>query len=187
MIEPSEARRHVLDRCRRLRPRRVPLADATGLVLAEDVVAAEDVPPFANTAVDGYAVRAADVAGAPVELPRRRRGRRRRVPARVTVGAGEAIRIMTGAPMPAGADAVVMVEDTERARRRRACPRPPRRRRGRRGARASATTSRAGTRCSRPATVVTPAVAGVLASINVREPLGRVAGRAWRCCRPATS
>ena len=77
------------------------------------VVAAEDVPPFANSAVDGYAVRAVDTVATPVRL---------RVVGEVAagwstdrvVGAGEAIRIMTGAPMPAGADASVMVEDTER-------------------------------------------------------------------------
>ena len=86
---------------------------ATGLVLAESVVAAEDVPPFANSAVDGYAVVASSVATVPVELP---------VVGEVAAGAytdrvlqpGEAIRIMTGAPLPHGCDAIVMVEDTER-------------------------------------------------------------------------
>jgi len=84
-----------------------------GMVLAKDVAAAEDVPPFANTAVDGYAVRAADTAGAPVELL---------VIGELAAGAapvhqvleGTAIRIMTGAPVPPGADAVVMVEQTDR-------------------------------------------------------------------------
>lgn len=85
---------------------------AAGLVLADDVVATENVPPFANTAVDGFAVRAADVASVPVEL---------RVIGTLAagdgtqwnVGEGEALRIMTGAPMPTGADGVVMVEDCE--------------------------------------------------------------------------
>ena len=84
-----------------------------GCVLAADVVATEPVPPFANTAMDGYALRAADVAAVPVILP---------VVAEVAAGhpaprplqAGEAMRIFTGAPMPEGADAVVMVERTER-------------------------------------------------------------------------
>ena len=78
-----------------------------------DVVAREPVPPFANTAMDGYAIRAADVAAVPVTLP---------VVAEVAAGhpaprtlqPGEAMRIFTGAPMPEGADAVVMVERTER-------------------------------------------------------------------------
>jgi molybdenum cofactor synthesis domain-containing protein len=95
----------------------VPLADAVGLVLATDIVTAEPVPPFANTAMDGYAVRAADTAGASAGAPVRlavvddlAAGRAPEIP----VGPGEAIRIMTGAPMPAGADAVVMVERTAR-------------------------------------------------------------------------
>lgn len=91
----------------------VPVGDALGLVLAADIVAGEAVPPFANTAMDGYAVRARDTATAPVRL---------RVvgdlaaghPPVVPVGPGEAIRIMTGAPMPDGANAIVMVERTER-------------------------------------------------------------------------
>jgi molybdenum cofactor synthesis domain-containing protein len=82
-------------------------------VLAQDVVASEPVPPFANTAVDGYALRAEDTASGSVEL---------RVIGEVAAGAvaqgavtpGTAIRIMTGAPIPEGCDAVVMVEDTER-------------------------------------------------------------------------
>lgn len=91
----------------------LPIADLDGFVLAEDVTAAEDVPPFPNTAVDGYAVRAVDVAQPPVELL---------VIGEIAAGAppshtvlpGTAVRIMTGAPMPPGADAVVMVEETER-------------------------------------------------------------------------
>jgi molybdenum cofactor synthesis domain-containing protein len=91
--------------------------EAAGLVLAEAVDAPFDVPPFANSAMDGYAVRAQDVAGAadatPVRLP---------VVAEVAAGhpaprpleAGEAMRNFTGAPMPDGADAVVVVERTER-------------------------------------------------------------------------
>ncbi|HEX4903375.1 MAG TPA: gephyrin-like molybdotransferase Glp [Acidimicrobiales bacterium] len=111
MLPLADARRHVLDRMPRPEPVRVPVAGALGLVLAEQVTATEAVPPFANTAMDGFAVRAADTAGAPVEL---------RIletiaaghPATVAVGPGEASRIFTGAPMPEGADAVVMVERT---------------------------------------------------------------------------
>src|SRR5712691_213547 len=92
----------------------VPLLDALGLVLAEDIAADRDVPPFRNSALDGYAVRGDDVASAPVEL---------RVVGEVaaggfpdrTVGPGEAMRIMTGAPIPEGADTVVRVEDTDNA------------------------------------------------------------------------
>jgi molybdopterin molybdotransferase len=100
-----------------VRTEKVALDDARGLVLAVDVVSGESVPPFANTAMDGYAVQAGDTASASPETPVRlavvgelAAGA---APSRA-VGAGEAIRIMTGAPMPDGADAVVMVERTER-------------------------------------------------------------------------
>ncbi|HKN55155.1 MAG TPA: gephyrin-like molybdotransferase Glp [Amycolatopsis sp.] len=90
----------------------IPLAEATGLVLAEDIQARVSLPPFDNSAMDGYAVRAADVASAPASLPVADD-----IPAgRVDVAPlapGTAQRIMTGAPVPPGADAVVMVEDTD--------------------------------------------------------------------------
>jgi molybdopterin molybdotransferase len=113
MISLDDAIAHVLAGCAPLAPARMATADAVGSVLAADVVATEPVPPFANTAMDGYALRAADVAAVPVTLP---------VVAEVAAGhpaprplqAGEAMRIFTGAPMPEGADAVVMVERTER-------------------------------------------------------------------------
>jgi len=117
VIPLEEALAHVLERVAPLAPRRFPLAVAAGLVLAEAVTSPEDVPPFANTAMDGYAVRAADTAGAapdaPVRLPvvgEVAAGH----PAARALDAGEAMRIFTGAPMPDGADAVVMVERTER-------------------------------------------------------------------------
>jgi molybdenum cofactor synthesis domain-containing protein len=108
---------YVLAGCDPLAPVPVAPAAALGLVLAGDVVAAEAVPPFANTAMDGYAVRAADTGGAapasPVRLPvvaEVAAGH----PAERPLGPGEAMRIFTGAPIPDGADAVVMVERTER-------------------------------------------------------------------------
>jgi molybdenum cofactor synthesis domain-containing protein len=113
MISEHEARAVVLGRCARLSVVTMAVSDAMGLVLAHSVVAGEDVPPFANSAVDGYAVRASDTADPPVDLQVVAE-----VPAGsatdVPVGTGEAVRIMTGAPMPTGADAAVMVEDTER-------------------------------------------------------------------------
>src|SRR2546430_4089751 len=92
----------------------VPLLDAPGLVLAEDVAADRDVPPFRNSAMDGYAVRGDDVASAPVELRVVGEVAAGGFPERA-VGPGEAMRIMTGAPMPDGADTVVRVEDTDNA------------------------------------------------------------------------
>jgi molybdopterin molybdotransferase len=114
VIALDEARRQVLAACAPLPPRPVPLLEAAGCVTAAPVVAGDDVPPFANTAMDGYAVRAADTAGAPVRLEVVATLAAGTAPAQ-PVGPGQAIRIMTGAPMPPGADAVVMVERTHAA------------------------------------------------------------------------
>ncbi|MEJ2746431.1 MAG: molybdopterin molybdotransferase MoeA [Anaerolineae bacterium] len=93
----------------------VPLLEALGRVLAEPVVARDSLPPFANSSMDGYALRAADLAGASAENPVALRVladiAAGSVPA-VTLTTGTAARIMTGAPIPPGADAVVPVEDT---------------------------------------------------------------------------
>ncbi len=113
MISLAEARAHVLERVETLPSRRFGLAEALGLVLAEPVSSSEPIPGFANTAMDGYAVRADDTAAAPVELD---------VVGTIgagddgslRVGSGQAARIMTGAPIPDGADAVVKVELTRR-------------------------------------------------------------------------
>jgi molybdopterin molybdotransferase len=169
VIHESEARGYVLERCLRLPVIGVALAEATGLVLAEAVVSAEDVPPFANSAVDGYAVRAADVATVPVELvvvDEVAAG----ASSAVVVGAGEAIRIMTGAPMPAGADASVMVEETERVDGG-ARVRIGRGVRSGDAVRGVGEDVRRGDTLFAAGTVITPAVAGVLASVNVRNPL----------------
>ena len=89
-----------------------PLLDALGLVLAEDTVADRDVPPFRNSAMDGYAVRGDDVQTVPATLRVVGQVAAGGTPERA-VGRGEAMRIMTGAPMPEGADTVVRVEDTD--------------------------------------------------------------------------
>ncbi len=111
LVPLAEAKAHVAARCARLPLVSLPAAEALGLVLAAPVVAGEDVPPFANTAMDGFAVQAADTADAPVTLTVVDTLTAGRAPTR-TVGPGEAVRIMTGAPIPEGADAVVMVERT---------------------------------------------------------------------------
>src|SRR6266508_3985944 len=113
LVPFDQARAAVLERLRPLPAREVPLGDALGCVLADDVTAAEDLPPFANSAMDGFAVRAADLAGAsdqePValEVTGEVFAGTARLP---TVQAGGAARIMTGGPLPPGADAVVPVE-----------------------------------------------------------------------------
>lgn len=112
MITLDEARAHVRSRLPVPRAQRVRSDEALGLVLRTDVVSRRQIPPFTNSAMDGFAVRHDDVATAGADL---------RVAGTVAAGtdptrelaAGEAMRIMTGAPMPPGADAVVMVEQTE--------------------------------------------------------------------------
>ena len=98
------------------RRERVPLSDANGRVLAGDAVATADVPPFPRAAMDGYAVRAADTAGASRDQPKTlvciEKVFTGQMPAK-HVGAGECTEIATGAPMPPGADAVIMVEETD--------------------------------------------------------------------------
>ena len=115
LIALEEARAFVLERCRPLDPVQVPLDQALGRVLATDAVATDAVPPFANTAMDGFAVRAADVVAATPDRPVRLRVVETILAGRAPLrwlGRGEAARIMTGAPVPDGADAVVMVEHT---------------------------------------------------------------------------
>lgn len=94
---------------------RVSLLDAGGRVLAESICADRDFPPFARVARDGFAVRAKDVREVPVRLRVGGEIRAGQSVDGITLGAGEAIEIMTGAPAPQGADAVIMVEYTSRS------------------------------------------------------------------------
>ncbi|AHY45535.1 molybdenum cofactor synthesis domain [Rubrobacter radiotolerans] len=110
LIEYAEARRLVLENLPGMPAVRLPLAEARGLALAEDLRARFDSPPFDNSAVDGYAVRARDTGeGVSLEVIDEAPAGR---PSERTVGEGEAVKIFTGGVVPAGADAVVMVEDT---------------------------------------------------------------------------
>ncbi len=115
MISVEEALERILGYVSVLEPEEKPTLDALGQVLAEDVTSDMDIPPLDNTAMDGYAVRAADTLGATPENPTRLR-----VVGELAAGylhegevaPGTAVRIMTGAPLPSGADAVVPFEDT---------------------------------------------------------------------------
>jgi len=114
-IEIEEARRLVLEHVSPLPSESVHLRASLGRVLAEDVASPEDVPAFDNSAMDGFAVRAADTRGARHDSPVTLRivdESRAGHPARTTLGAGQAIAISTGAVIPTGADAVVRVEET---------------------------------------------------------------------------
>jgi len=172
----EDAQAFVLDSCPPLSPVEASRGVALGRVLAEPVDAAEEVPPFDNSAVDGYAVRSSDVASVPVELVVVGEIAAGAAPSR-SVGPGEAIRIMTGAPMPPGADGVVMVEDSERVGDDRVLLR--------RSVPAGASIRRAGDdvrpgdRLFDVGTIITPTVEAVLASVNAHtvlvHPQARVA------------
>jgi molybdopterin molybdotransferase len=115
MLDHREALQRVLDSVAVSPARRVPLDEALGLIAAAEVICPGPMPPFDNSGMDGFAVRAADVADATAQAPVRLRvledlpaGR----VARCAVVPGTALRIMTGAPLPTGADAVVPVEGT---------------------------------------------------------------------------
>ncbi|HJQ00819.1 MAG TPA: gephyrin-like molybdotransferase Glp [Jatrophihabitans sp.] len=180
MIELADAQRQLLAACPPMQPAFLQVADAAGCVLAADVVAGGDVPPFDNTSVDGYAVRAVDVRAAaadePVELLVLGT-----VPAGTVadraVEPGQTWKVMTGAPAPAGADAVVMVEDSS------ASPAVPLGSAGDRvalyravspgaGLRKAGSDVRTGDRVLAAGTVLRPAHLGVLASVGVRQVLG---------------
>jgi molybdopterin molybdotransferase len=111
MISVNQAVRLVLQNAARLGTESVPVSDTIGRILAEDIVADSDLPPFDRAQMDGYAVWAADMANVPARL---------KVVGESAAGAGwhremktgEAVRIMTGAPVPSGADAVQQVELT---------------------------------------------------------------------------
>jgi len=109
LLTIDEARARVLAAVTALDADELPIADALGRVLAEDVVAAHDVPGFANSAMDGFAIR-----GGPAGRALRIAGESRAgTPSPVPVGDGEAVRISTGAALPDGADAILPAEDAD--------------------------------------------------------------------------
>lgn len=112
MLTVEEALDIIQNEVRPFEVESVPLAETLGLVLAEDVISDLDSPPFDKSLMDGYAVRSADVVDGTASLKVIEEITAGRVPTK-TVGTGEATRIMTGAPIPEGADAVVKVEETE--------------------------------------------------------------------------
>src|SRR5437764_583980 len=116
LISVEEARERIMSKIEPLAPLQLPLIEAYGCVAAQDVIAREDLPPFASSAMDGFAVRASDVTGAthssPIDLKIVGRALIGRRP-ESTVGGGEAVRIATGAPVPSGADCIVPIENAE--------------------------------------------------------------------------
>ncbi|HET6447210.1 MAG TPA: gephyrin-like molybdotransferase Glp [candidate division Zixibacteria bacterium] len=127
LLSVDQALQQVLAGISLLPAERVSLMDALGRVLLEPAVSADDLPHFANSSMDGYAVKAEDVAGASEDLPVKLRviGD---IPAgtvaQISLSSGEAARIMTGAPLPFGADAVIPVELTSEPWRQSVRPLP---------------------------------------------------------------
>lgn len=116
MLEVEDALAHFLSYFHPLKPDQVPILDALDRVLAEDVIAEMDIPPLSNTAMDGYTMRCDDTGGARKDAPKRLRvigelaaGSLMRQP----IQPGTAVRIMTGAPIPAGGEAVIPFEEVE--------------------------------------------------------------------------
>ncbi|MBA3644578.1 MAG: molybdopterin molybdotransferase MoeA [Gemmatimonadaceae bacterium] len=116
MLNPSEASARILEDIRPLPAEKANTVDCAGRVLAEDVIAPVTIPPWNNASMDGFAVQATDVNGATatnaVILPVVESIAAGQFPSR-SLCAGEAMRIMTGAPVPEGADSVIRIEDTD--------------------------------------------------------------------------
>ena len=115
LLSVDQARERIFSQFQTVTTETLPLVGCSNRVLAQDIVAANDLPPFDNSSMDGFAVRAADVSQATADSPRSLRVIAD-IPAgsypTISLAPGEAARIMTGAPVPAGADAVIPVEDT---------------------------------------------------------------------------
>jgi len=164
VIALHDAQAVVLDMVKRAIPVTLPINDIVGLVLAQDVVSTENVPPFANSAVDGFAVTLADMASGEATLRISGELAAGAAP-NITVHPGEAVRIMTGAPVPPGAQAIVMVEDsapgpTSDTVTLRAKVEPNQ------AIRPAGDDVKIGDTVFRAGDIVTPAALGVLASIN---------------------
>ncbi|CAN5685971.1 molybdopterin molybdotransferase MoeA [soil metagenome] len=171
MLSVEEATRAVLDHATALPAGHRPLSEALGCLLAEEVTADRDLPPFDKALVDGFAVRASDLAelGPDAELAIGEEILAGRTPSR-SLGSQEAALIMTGAPLPEGADAVIRVEDSDRRGERVAFrPRRPielglnRMTRGRE--------MRAGEVLLRPGAKLNAGRLGLLASVGRADPL----------------
>jgi molybdopterin molybdotransferase len=127
LLSVDEARQRILSHFEPVTTEPLPLAACSYRVLAQDIIASSDLPPFDNSSMDGFAVRAVDVVDASDSSPRSLRVVAD-IPAgshpTISLAAGEAARIMTGAPIPAGADAVVPVEDKDFDHRDAGTPAP---------------------------------------------------------------
>jgi molybdopterin molybdotransferase len=171
MLSVEDALHLVLAQVHPLDPERVPILDALGRVLAEDVYADTDIPPLSNSAMDGYALQAGDTLDADPQNPARLRVIHD-LPAGYTtdleVTTGTAIRIMTGAPIPPGADTVVPFEQVERDGDWVTVPHPYAMGKN---VRPAGEDVRRGQLVLREGTVVRPQEVGMLAALGRREAL----------------
>ncbi len=123
MLSVAEARERILSHFQTTTPEQIPLADSLRRILAVDVRSDGDYPPFDNSSMDGFALRSADTSGSSLTL-----SVVADIPAgsapTVSLNPGEAARIMTGAPLPSGADCVIPVEDTDFQDRHSGTPAP---------------------------------------------------------------
>jgi len=128
MLTVEEALQKILSEVSVLETETVPIMESLGQVLAEDIVSGINVPPLDNSAMDGYAVRAADTKGASEKTPKDLKVTDTVIAGEISkkeVTPGTAIRIMTGAPMPKGADSVVQFENTDEEQRKKSSPDKP--------------------------------------------------------------
>jgi molybdopterin molybdotransferase len=127
LLSVDQARERILSHFQPVTTETLPLAGCSNRVLAQDIAATSDLPPFNNSSMDGFAVRVADVTEAAIDSPRNLRVIAD-IPAgsypTISLAPGEAARIMTGAPVPEGADAVIPVEDTNFDNRDAGTPAP---------------------------------------------------------------
>ena len=127
LLSVDQARERILSHFQPVTTQTLPLAGCSNRVLAQDINATNDLPPFDNSSMDGFALHAVDVVGAGTDSPRTLRVVAD-IPAgshpTISLASGEAARIMTGAPLPEGADAVVPVEDTNFDNRDAGTPAP---------------------------------------------------------------
>jgi molybdopterin molybdotransferase len=167
-MTPAEAARLIISHFQPLAPERRPLREALDAVLAEDVASPIDLPPWDNSAMDGYAIRSADLTEAGTDLDVIETVPAGQFPAKV-VGRGQATRIFTGAPLPQGADTVIRQEDTEPATNGHVTVRNTRD--AKKNIRRRGEDIRKGALVLPRGTALGPAQLGVLASIAYDQPL----------------
>lgn len=182
-LKASEAQRVIAESITTLGVEPVRIEQSVGRVLAEDIRANRDLPPFDVSAMDGFAVRAADIGSVPTTLSVIEDINAGDLPKRV-VETGQCARIMTGAPMPQGADTVIKIEDTDEVSPDRVQIHIT----AKAGnfVRPRGESMHVGDAVLEAGTTITPGVVGILATVKATNSAS-IAARAWRFSRRATS